>query len=225
MGDQSAVGVAVPAFNSERFLTAALDSVLAQTYPVADVIVLDDGSEDATARVAQSFGSPVRVVPRPHRGAGAARSHAMALARGDFLVPLDADDLLTPRSIECRIEVLLARPELDIAYGHVRSFGRCVDGRPVPLGRSQPAHTPASMMVRRTAYERVGPFAAGLRVAETLDWMLRARELDLGEVTVQEHVLWRRVHGANHSLSARSSMSEYPRALKASLDRRRAKEV
>jgi glycosyltransferase involved in cell wall biosynthesis len=216
------VGVAIPVYNGERFLEAALRSVLAQSHQVADVLVVDDGSADASGEVARAVGPPVRVLRRPHSGPGATRSLAMSLVRGEYIVPFDADDLLTATSIEARVRVLLERPDVDIVYGHVRSFRELSEGRPVPLDRPRPAHVTDAMLIRRTAYERVGPFAPGLRVAECLDWLLRAREIGLGEVTVRDHVLWRRVHGANNSLTGRSAMDEFPRALKASLDRRRA---
>jgi glycosyltransferase involved in cell wall biosynthesis len=218
------VGVAVPVFNAERFIGHALRSVLAQSYAVGDVVVVDDGSEDASAQVALDVGPPVRVVRRPHAGIGAARSHAMSLVRGEFIVPLDADDLLTPQSIGSRVEVLLASPDIDIVYGHVRHFAECLDGLPLALDLTKPAHVPDGMLIRRTAYERVGAFSPALRVAEALDWVLRAKETGLGEETVPEHVLWRRVHRTNNSLTERRSLNEFPRVLKASLDRRRAEE-
>jgi glycosyltransferase involved in cell wall biosynthesis len=220
--DSGRVGVAVPVYNREQFLAAALESVLGQTYEVADVVVVDDGSDDASAAIAEAIGPPVRVVRRTHTGIGATRTHAMSVVRGEFIVPLDSDDLLTPNSIESRIEMLRGSPGIDIVYGHVRRFARCVEGQPVALDDAQPAHVPNGMLVRRTAFERVGPFATGFRVAECLDWMLRARELGLGETTVTEQVVWRRVHGNNNSATNWDSMHEFPRVLKASLDRRRA---
>jgi glycosyltransferase involved in cell wall biosynthesis len=222
MTDRRTVGAALPVYNGERYLTAALESVLAQTYPIDDIVVVDDGSDDASAALALSVGPPVRVVGLAHAGIGPARSAAVRLVRGEFIVLLDADDLLTPRSVEARMEVLGARPDLDIVFGQIRSFAECVDGRPVALDAPRPAHVTAAMLVRRTGFERVGPFTAGLRVAEGLDWLLRAREIPLGEATVAEQVQWRRVHGANNSLVERQSLHEFPRALKASLDRRRA---
>jgi hypothetical protein len=78
------------------------------------------------------------------------------------------------------------------------------------------------MLARASALARVGPFAADVTVGEGLDWLLRASELGLVEVTIPELVVWRRVHGANHTLQSRAAFSDYPRLLKASLDRRKA---
>jgi glycosyltransferase involved in cell wall biosynthesis len=216
------VAVAIPAFNAERFIGQALASVLAQSYPVDDVVVIDDGSDDATAEAALAAGPRIRVLRQANAGIGVARSRAVAATQGEILVLLDADDLLTPNSIACRVQALQDNPRLDVAFGHVRHFTEHAADAPVPLDPPQPAHVLSSMLVRRAAYERVGPFASGLRVAEALDWMLRAHELGLREMTLPDQVLWRRVHGANNSITNRASLSEFPRALKASLDRRRA---
>jgi GT2 family glycosyltransferase len=118
--------------------------------------------------------------------------------------------------------VLAVRDDVDIVFGHGHRFAEVRDGGPVPVGPPEPAHVPGAMLVRSSALRRVGPFATGVRVAEGLDWLLRARELGIRDVTVPELIYWRRIHGANNSLTNRSSLSEFPRALKASLDRRRA---
>ena len=217
------VGAAVPVYNGARFIAAALRSVLVQTYRVSDVVVVDDGSGDASGAVAAGVDPLVRVVRQPHAGIGAARSHAVSLVRAEAVVLFDADDLLTTRSVEARMEVLHARPEIDIVYGQIRSFRELMGDEPLALDEPRPAHTAGAMLVRRSAFERVGPFRPGLRVAEGLDWLLRAHELGLREATVDEQVQWRRAHGANNSLTQRHSMHEFPRALKASLDRRRAR--
>lgn len=222
MAGELRIGIAMPAYNRESFLAATLHSVLEQSHPVTDVLVVDNGSTDATAAVALAAGPPVRVVRRPHGGPGGARSLAMSEVEGDVLMPLDSDDLLTPWSVECRLAVLCARPEVDIVYGHERRFTACGEDGPVALRDTHPAAVPNAMLIRRSSYERVGAFAADLRVAETLDWALRAREAGLVEVTVPDHVLWRRIHGANTSLIERASYGEMAHVLKASLDRRRS---
>jgi hypothetical protein len=117
--------------------------------------------------------------------------------------------------------VLEERPEVDLVFGHLRTFAETGKEGPIPLDGPRPAHVPGSMLMRRLAYERVGGFRVGLR-AEGLDWLLRARELGLIHATVTEQVLWRRVHAGNSSLGEHRPLQEFPRLLKASLDRRRA---
>lgn len=215
------VGAAIPVYDGAAYLGDTLRSVLAQSVPVADVVVVDDGSSDASAAVAAAFGPPVRVIRQPHLGVGTARSRAVEAVRGDAIVLLDADDLLTEASVASRLRVLEERPEVDLVFGHVRTFGEVGPDGPFALDESRPAHVAGSMLVRRLAYERVGGFRDGLG-AEGLDWLLRAHELDLIHATVAEQVLWRRVHGANSSLGDRRPLQEFPRLLKESLDRRRA---
>jgi glycosyltransferase involved in cell wall biosynthesis len=217
------VGAAIPAYNAERWLAQAIESLLAQSAVPGDILVLDDGSTDATATVAGRFGSPVRVLSQANAGIGAARNRAVELVRGEIVAFLDADDLYTPSSIATRLDVLLERPHVGAVFGHERRFAEIRDGKPVPIGPSRPSPLPGSMLVRRDALELVGRFPADTRVAEGLDWLLRAQELSVESVTVEEQVLWRRVHGENNSVRHRDSMGEFARTLKASLDRRRAR--
>lgn len=217
------MGAAIPAYNAERWLPDAIESLLAQTAPPEDILVLDDGSNDETAAVAAGFGDRVRVVSQPNSGIGAARNRAVELVRGEIVAFLDADDLYTPSSIATRLDVLLKRPHVGVVFGHERRFAEIRDGEPVPIGPSRPSPLPGSMLVRRSALERVGSFPADTRVAEGLDWLLRAQELSVESVTVDEQVLWRRVHGENNSVRHRDSMGEFARTLKASLDRRRVR--
>jgi glycosyltransferase involved in cell wall biosynthesis len=220
--ERPGIGVVIPAYNAERWLVQTLESVLAQSWPPVDVVVVDDGSTDATAAVAGRFGSPVRVVSQPNAGIGATRNRGMELVAGELIAFLDADDLLAERSLERRAQALLSNPEIDMVFGSVRRFCEIVDSSPVALNEPQPGHLPAAMLIRREALDRVGPFPTHTHVAEGLDWMLRARELGLGESTLEDQVIWRRVHGENNSLRHRGEIGEFARALKASLDRRRA---
>ncbi|HEX5852358.1 MAG TPA: glycosyltransferase family A protein [Solirubrobacteraceae bacterium] len=216
------IGLVVPAYNAERFLAQALESALAQSRPPTDIVVVDDGSSDRTTAVAKRFGSPVRVVSQPNGGIGAARNHGMALVGGELVAFLDADDLLSDGSLVCRAHVLERRSDVDMVFGAVRRFSEILDGAPLALNEPQPGQLPAAMLIRRTALDRVGAFLTDTHVAEGLDWMLRARELGLGELTLEEQVIWRRVHGENNSLRHRGEIGEFARALKASLDRRRS---
>jgi len=217
------VGAVIAARNYERYVGEAIESMLEQSHPPSEIIVVDDGSSDATSAVAARYVPRVRVVRIGHSGIGAARNRGIAeLHDVDAVILPDADDLLPPQSIERRAQVLAVRGGVDLVFGHSQRFETVRDGQPVPVGPLRPAHLPGGVLVRRSALERVGPFSTGLRVAEGLDWLLRARELGLRDATVPELVYWRRIHGANNSLRQRSAINEFPQALKASLDRRRA---
>jgi GT2 family glycosyltransferase len=219
---EPSIGLIIAAWNAERWLGEALASVLEQSLPPVDVVVIDDGSTDATGEIAEGFGAPVRVLRQANGGIGAARNRGLELIEGELLAFLDADDLLTAGSLACRAQALTGREDLDLVFGTVRQFSETLDGTPVALGEGRPGHLPTAMLARRAALERVGTFSTNTHVAEGLDWLLRARELGLEELTIEQQVIWRRVHGQNNSVRHRGEIGEYARALKASLDRRRA---
>lgn len=100
------VSILIPAYNSERYIQATLDSAIGQTWNRKEIIVVDDGSRDRTAEIAKRYASrDVKVVEGEHRGAAAARNMALSLAQGDYIQWLDSDDLLGPYKIERQIEV------------------------------------------------------------------------------------------------------------------------
>lgn len=222
MSSEAKVGLVIAAWNAERWMGEALASVLAQSVRPVDVVVVDDGSSDRTGEIAEGFGPPVRVVRQANGGIGAARNLGLGHVRGELVTFLDADDLLTPNSLGCRVQALADREDLDVVFGSVREFSEIHAGTPVALGERRSGHLPTAMLVRREAIERVGDFATDTHVAEGLDWLLRTREAGLAELIIEEQVIWRRIHGENNSVRHRGEIGEYARALKASLDRRRA---
>jgi len=101
------VSILVPCYNAEPWLAETLQSVLAQTWPRKEIVVVDDGSRDNSAALARSFSGPnVLVQTQPNRGAAAARNRAFAACSGDFIQYLDADDLLAPDKIETQVRRL-----------------------------------------------------------------------------------------------------------------------
>jgi glycosyltransferase involved in cell wall biosynthesis len=105
--------VVIPAYNASHHVGPAIESVLAQTYPYVEVVVVDDGSTDDTAAVLERFGRDVIVVRTTNAGPGAARNVGLRHARGDRVAFLDSDDLWAPRRLERCIEQLDERPEID----------------------------------------------------------------------------------------------------------------
>src|SRR5687768_16816995 len=89
----TSISAILPVFNGGLYLAEAIESVLAQTYQPAEVIVIDDGSTDITGEIVKRFGDVVQYSTQPNSGAGAARNRGVQLAHGEFLAFLDADDL------------------------------------------------------------------------------------------------------------------------------------
>ena len=116
------VSIAIPAHNAARTLGDTLRSVLAQTHPTLDIIVVDDGSTDNTAEVAASFGERVRVIRQTNAGISRSRNVSLEAARGEFIALLDADDLCEPERIAAQLKYLLYRPELLLCSSDFSGF-------------------------------------------------------------------------------------------------------
>ena len=117
------VSILIPAYNAAPWITATLASALAQTHRPIEIIVVDDGSTDATLAIARNFeASGVRVVSQSNAGASAARNHALRLAQGDYIQFLDADDLLAPEKIAAQVARLADAPSLSLASGQWGRF-------------------------------------------------------------------------------------------------------
>ena len=93
MSADETVSVVIPCYNAAPWLRETIESVLAQTHPVLEVIVVDDGSTDQSAEIAESFGPCVRVVRQSNQGESIARNNGIDLARGDWIAFIDADDI------------------------------------------------------------------------------------------------------------------------------------
>ena len=116
------VSVVIPCSNAEPFIRDTIESILCQTRPVDEVIVVDDGSGDDSAGVAESFGPPVRVIRQSRGGVSAARNRGIQEAKGDLIAFLDADDLWSPQKIERQLAYLDAHPDVDVVTSNAADF-------------------------------------------------------------------------------------------------------
>jgi teichuronic acid biosynthesis glycosyltransferase TuaG len=114
------VSVIMPAYNAEKYITEAIDSILAQTYGNWELLVVNDGSTDGTAAILEHYKDPrIRVFHKANGGIGSARNLALLHVRGSFICGLDSDDVMPPGSIAARVAVFDQYPEADIADGQV----------------------------------------------------------------------------------------------------------
>lgn len=125
MQGMKTVSVVIPCFNAGQHLEEAVQSALAQTWPDLEVIIVDDGSSDAgTLRLLKNARWPrTRIFHQPNAGPAAARNRAIAEARGEYVLPLDADDTIEPTYVEKAVSVLDDRPQVGCVYCKAMKFG------------------------------------------------------------------------------------------------------
>jgi glycosyltransferase involved in cell wall biosynthesis len=214
--------VIIPVFNGQAYLGEALRSVLSQGAEGLEIVVVDDGSTDGTQDVVHSFvGEPVRFVRQDRQGVAAARNRGVALAKGELIAFLDADDVWLPGKLEAQMESL-GRGEGEMIFSHIEEFVSpdCA-GDPGFSGKARGELTGAcapTLLMRKTDFARVGKFDSACGVGEFIDWHARALDAGLRPFTLPRILARRRVHRANTTRGA----AGYAATLKRILDRRRA---
>ena len=183
------VSVIMPAFNAEKYLHTAVDSVLRQSLSDLELLIVDDGSSDRTAEIARGYGARdarVRVLEQPNAGPGPARNTAFGAASGRLFAFLDSDDEWDETFLEEQVAVLNARPDVDVVVGNARNRGgsragqpsrpRRGEGLPITLTEILADETCLFIMAvfRREVVESVGGFDCTLLTNEEYDMWIRA---------------------------------------------------
>lgn len=225
MMDGPTVSVVIPVWNAARYLPQTLQSVLRQTRPPEEIVVVDDGSTDESAAVAEKFGTGVRVLRQDNRGESAARNRGIEAAQGDWIAFLDADDLWHPEKLARQLAAIQADPAVDCVHTNWYFFGRqngrvdvsAVDSaeryRPGRVAADNPFRI-SSLLVRRELPLR---FPEWTQDGEDLIYFLelvRSARIAL----VPEELIGYRVHGGGQSNAADMLVRRY-RALVAYLER------
>ena len=216
------ISVVIPVWNGERHLAEAIESALGQTVRPIEVVVVDDGSTDGSAAIAESL--EATVVGTGHAGTGAALNRGVAATGGSILAFLDADDVWPPQRCEVLAALLDEDRSLDAAMGSIDEFispeltaaeRRAL--RTPNRGMQSPLAT--AMLIRRGAFRKVGPFDESLAIGTGLEWASRLadRGIKLGRIT--DIVLLRRLHSQNTGVRLRDERGAYARILKRRLDR------
>jgi len=218
------VSVVIPVRNGARYLGEAIESVLDQKRQGMEVIVVDNGSTDGSPSVAESFGSPVRLIHERVRGAAHARNSGVSLAGGEFLAFQDADDLWARGKLERQINELDARQDLDMVFTHGENFLSPElteeQRRAVSFRRGAgPFILPSAMVARRESFLRAGPLP-DLREGEFIAWYGMALSMGLRSGVIPETLIYRRVHLANSTRLA-PNPRDLLQAAKMVLDHRR----
>ena len=213
--------VTIPAYNAAATIRQAIESILAQTIPAREIIVVDDGSSDATAAVAAGLPGPITVLSQSNRGPGAATTAGFARATAPFVATLDADDLWLPHKIARQAACFAADPGLAGVFSLARLFA---DGEPATAegeGAVRRLWTRTTLLFRREAAREVGDFVDQPgKLGEVIDWLARSRDLGQRHALVEEILALRRVRpgSLSHGRDAERSRG-YLTAVHASIER------
>lgn len=224
----ASVSVVIAVWNGERFIRDAIRSVLAQDHLGLELVVVDDGSTDGTAAAIAEF-PQVRYAHQPNAGQPAALNHGVRLASGGLLAFNDADDLWTPGRLEAQLAAFQADPSPDVVFGHVEQFLEAdapfgVVSRLTEARKIQPSRLHTALLVKRSAFDRIGFFREDIRIGSVVDWANRARQGGLRERMLDFVVLRRRLHSQNIGLRLKSEASaDYLAVAFAAIARRRGK--
>jgi len=221
------VSIVMPAHDAARYIGAALESLMTQTYANFEVIVVDDGSRDTTVRIvadAAARDPRIRLVSGGHAGVAAARNRGVRAARGGLISFLDADDLWRPDRLARHVEFLSGNPAADVVAGEVLLF-EAVGETLEPLAGS--AHVQlrsvnlGATTMRAAVFETIGLFDETMHYSEDLDFLLRVHEAGL-HISVEDQValLYRR-HETNMTNDVGANRRYILQALQRSLARRR----
>jgi glycosyltransferase involved in cell wall biosynthesis len=218
------VSVVIAVYNGEATLAAAIESLQAQDYPAREIIVVDDGSDDASLEVARGFDG-VHVLHQPNAGPGAARNAGAAVATGGLLAFLDADDVALPHKLSAQVAYLTDNPQVGCVLGRQE-----IDF----VGIEQPEWMErdavfgdlggigfTTAMIRREAFDAVGGFDPDrqLQGSEDRDLMIRLRAAGVTVEVLPDVVIRRRLDGTN--LTLQQPRSKLLTSLKSKLDRER----
>lgn len=184
----SRISVIIPAYNMESYLRDTVDSVLQQTRPAHEIIVVNNGSADGTARVMESYQDKIRTVTlMPNRGVSAARNAGANVTTGDWFLFLDGDDRLFPKALEAYAGAI-AKTDAGLIYGRVeqldivtgerreRTCVECAGDPPHPAKRNfwrSLIPSPGAAIVRRDVHEKIGGYEKPWQPTEDRDYWLK----------------------------------------------------
>ena len=219
----------IPAYRAGRYLKETVDSLRNQEGFNADeseIIVIDDGSDDNTAEVAEKLG--VILLHTDHKGAAAARNAGIKEAEGNYILLLDADDLLAPGALKALRDPFVENPELCGCFSKAQEFLSPELNEEQKKGlivKSEPygGTLPGCSLLKREVFEKTGLFDEGLHGGETVDWMIRFRKLGMPVTEIEAVTLLRRIHASNTGrLHRGKEMANYAKILRRSMAERRA---
>lgn len=217
------VSIIIPAFNAETFITAALDSIWAQTYTKYEVIVVDDGSTDTTAKILKNY-KKIIFLQQENKGISSARNLALKYAQGEVIAFLDADDVWLPEKLEKQIEVLTSNRNTQMVFSFAQNFldkKITVEHFYAPI---MAAHIPSTCLFNKQVLDVVGVFSPKVKFGEFTEWYGRVIDANIIIECIPQLLTLRRIHGENIGIR-NGNLKEYVHILKKKIERNKLRKV
>jgi glycosyltransferase involved in cell wall biosynthesis len=217
------VSVIIPTYNYGRFVGEAVQSVLAQTFPAYEVIVVDDDSSDNTEEIIAKFGDKVKYIKQKNGGVGMARNTGVKHSSGDFIAFLDADDIWLPQKLERQIQLFQNDNEIGLVTGGMREFGKngetiakyqngqngwCAEN--ILLFESVTIGPGSTALIKREVFETVGGFDETKEMHPSEDWEFCYRVARIFKLAYLPELL---VEYRNHGNNGHLQIPRFERAM------------
>ena len=222
------ISTIIPVYNGQDYVAEAIDSILQQTHPVDEIVVVDDGSTDRSAEIVDGYHEKVRLVRIAHGGISAAVNAGIEAATGDLLTFLDADDVWLPKKIELQLRHLDSNPETEMIFCHQDEFvsPELDDSQKANLvarEESMPVRAKSTMMCTRSLMDSAGHWKLHVTTGDFIEWYSRATATGAMEFVLPDLLVRRRVHLDNYTRHHKDERTHYVNLMKQHLDRIRMK--
>ncbi|MEA3446547.1 MAG: glycosyltransferase family A protein [Bacteroidota bacterium] len=221
--NKAVISVIIPVFNGGRFLSEAIDSVLAQNYDALEIIIIDDGSTDNSKEVALGYGNKIKYLYQENGGPAKARNFGLSIATGDFITFIDADDVWAKDKISRQLALFGKNEELGIVIGLAWKTGFSVKEE-----LDKPGLTPkgtfhlllGSSLIKKSVFDRIGLLDEDLFLGDDTDWFNRAKENRIAIAIHRDVVQYYRIHENNITNDKRRSNHYVFKVIKKAKDRK-----
>jgi glycosyltransferase involved in cell wall biosynthesis len=225
---KSLVSVIVPVFNGEKYIEETLEAILNQDYTSKEVIVVDDGSEDGSSEIIQTF-SEVKYIYQENSGVPVARNRGLREAKGEFIAFSDQDDLWKKHKLSDQVNYLLDNPEAEYVICKRKVF--LEPGLTPPswlrkelLDSENVDYSPSSLVARASAFQEIGMFNTEVENASDVDWLFKAKDAGIGKGVIEKVLYLKRIHENNHSRRVKELHREYLTLIRQSIKKQKQKE-
>ncbi|MCE5332421.1 MAG: glycosyltransferase family 2 protein [Bacteroidales bacterium] len=209
------VSIIIPAYNAEKFLEETVASAMASTYPFLEIIIVNDGSTDNTKSVIHKIKTQypqIRSFEQKNSGVAVARNLAIRKARGKYILPLDADDLITPDYIEKAVEIISTNDQVKVVYCLAEFFGNKTGHWKLPpfnrklLARKNLIFVTA--LYRKSDYEKTDGYRPEIKGPEDWDFWISMLKTGGEVVRIPKVCFYYRIHENSKRVAMRSKKKE-----------------